>query len=183
MPFYTYRQLGALLALASVFYGTVFAQGADDDLKIIVIEGEGFVNNLKHRTARDPVVEVRDRNRRPVAGALVTFAAPQSGPGATFNGASSITVTTDSAGRATATGFQPNQIKGRFQINIEARSEGRVARASIQQRNVSQGRFLNSRNLLIAAGIIAAIAIFVVVARAGNHDTGVSVGQPTVGPR
>src|SRR5690349_15440587 len=53
------------------------------DLKIVVVRGEGFSNNLKKRVAREPIVEVRDRNNKPVAGATVTFALPGAGPGGT----------------------------------------------------------------------------------------------------
>ena len=40
-------------------------------LKIVVIEGEGALNNIRSRTATQPVVEVRDENDRPVEGAEV----------------------------------------------------------------------------------------------------------------
>ena len=32
-------------------------------LKIVILEGDGAVNNVRQRTARDPVVEVRDEGR------------------------------------------------------------------------------------------------------------------------
>ncbi len=41
-----------------------------DDLKIAIIAGDGFTNNIKKRTAREEIVEVRDRNNKPVASAL-----------------------------------------------------------------------------------------------------------------
>ena len=183
MPFNNTRQLIALIALTSVFGGTARAQNAADDLSVIVLEGEGFVNNLRHRTARDPVVEVHDRNRRPVAGVLVTFTAPQSGPGALFNGARTLTVTTDSAGRAVATGFQPTGV-GEFQIQVEAKFEGRIGRATIHQRNVSKAKFWNWKTITIVAAIIAGITIGLVVSRSGgNNNVGISVGPPVVGPR
>ena len=50
------------------------------ELQILVIDGEGSINNVKQRTAREPVIEVRDRNNRPVAGALILFEAPRNGP-------------------------------------------------------------------------------------------------------
>jgi hypothetical protein len=184
MPFHSTRQLIALIALAGVFGGTAPAQNADDDLRVIVVEGEGFVNNIRHRTARDPVVEVHDRNRRPVAGALVIFTAPQSGPGAVFNGAQTLTVTTDSAGRAVAAGFQPNSTVGEFQIQVEAKFEGRTGRAVIHQRNVSKAKFWNWKTITIVAAIIAGVTIGLVVSRSGgNNGVGISVGPPVVGPR
>src|SRR5262245_10809123 len=42
-------------------------------LKIVVIEGEDAINIIQTNTAVKPVIEVRDRNDLPVAGALVLF--------------------------------------------------------------------------------------------------------------
>jgi hypothetical protein len=52
------------VALAAV--AALFGQQAPE-LQILVIGGEGSINNVKQRTAREPVVEIRDRNNRPVA--------------------------------------------------------------------------------------------------------------------
>ena len=59
-------------------------------LKIIVIAGEDAVNIIQQRTAVAPIIEVRDRNNLPVAGASVTFAL--SGSGASFGTGSTLTV-------------------------------------------------------------------------------------------
>jgi hypothetical protein len=89
-------------------------------LKILVLEGEGAINNIRQRTARDPIIEVQDENNKPVAGAVVTFLLPDRGASGTFaNGARSVTVATDAQGRATATGLQPNNVTGNFQIQPE----------------------------------------------------------------
>jgi hypothetical protein len=74
-------------------------------LRIVVLAGEDAVNIVQQRTAVAPVVEVRDRNDQPVGGAVVTFAI-RSGS-ATFDGASTLTVTTSAAGRAAAAGLTP----------------------------------------------------------------------------
>ena len=42
-------------------------------LRIVVIEGEDAVNIIQQKTAVRPIVEVRDRNDLPVAGASVLF--------------------------------------------------------------------------------------------------------------
>src|SRR5439155_20668973 len=55
-----------------------------DGLTIKVLEGEDGVNIIQKNTAVKPVVEVRDRNNLPVAGATVVFILPDSGPSATF---------------------------------------------------------------------------------------------------
>src|SRR5690349_9311890 len=69
------------------------AQETDSsELKIVIISGDGFTNNIKKRTAHEQIVEVRDRNNKPIAGGAVSFLLPNSGPGGTFaNGAHSLT--------------------------------------------------------------------------------------------
>lgn len=62
----------------------------------MVLEGEDAVNVIQQRTAVAPVVEVRDRNDQPVAGAVVSFAIR--GGRATFNGARTLSVATNAAG-------------------------------------------------------------------------------------
>jgi hypothetical protein len=59
---------------------------------------------------------VQDSANNPVAGASVTFVAPVAGPSGTFSGtsANSVTVTTDSAGKATAPSLFANSISGSF---------------------------------------------------------------------
>ena len=43
------------------------------DLRIVVVKGEDAVNIIQQKTAVAPLVEIRDRNNLPVAGATVTF--------------------------------------------------------------------------------------------------------------
>jgi hypothetical protein len=103
-------------------------------LKIVVLEGEGAVNILQQKTAVAPVVEVRDRNDQPVAGALVRFAI-RSGR-ATFSGARTISVTTDAGGRAIAAGFAPTG-SGGLQIGATAAFQGQTAAITIAQTTVT----------------------------------------------
>jgi hypothetical protein len=102
-------------------------------LKIVVVEGEGAVNIIQQKTAVAPVIEVRDRNDQPVAGAIVRFAI-QKGH-ASFNGARTLTATTDALGRATATGLTPIG-NGPLQIGASAAFQGQTAAISIAQTNV-----------------------------------------------
>jgi hypothetical protein len=74
-------------------------------LRIVVIAGEDAINVIQQKTAVAPVIEVRDRNDQPVAGATVRFAIQ--GGRATFNGARTLTLTTNAAGQAAATGLTP----------------------------------------------------------------------------
>ena len=111
------------------------AQTGSDELKIVVLEGEDGVNIVKKKSAVKPVVEVRDKNNLPVAGASVTFLLPNSGASGTFlNGAKSLTMITDSTGRAAVAGLKPAGT-GKFQISVSASHQGHVATASISQTN------------------------------------------------
>jgi hypothetical protein len=125
------------------------------DLQIVVVSGEGFTNNMKKRVAQEPIVEIRDRNDRPVPGAAVSFLLPTSGPGGTFaNGQGMLTVFTGPNGRAIATGFTPNNVAGRFNINVTAMMQGQTATAAISQMNAPA----------VAAGIGRAAIVGIVVA-------------------
>jgi hypothetical protein len=111
------------------------AQPAAGQLRIVVIEGEGAVNIVQQKTAVAPIVEVRDRNNLPVAGATVTFTI-QGGKTAAFAGGSpTLTVTTNAAGRAVAAAVNPLG-SGTVQIQAAAAFQGQTAAATITQTNV-----------------------------------------------
>jgi PEGA domain-containing protein len=103
-------------------------------LKIVVLDGEGAVNIIQQKTATAPVIEVRDQNDLPVAGAAVRFGI-RSGRAA-FGGARTLSVTTDAAGRAVATGFAPTG-SGALQITATATFQGQAAAATIAQTTVT----------------------------------------------
>jgi len=95
------------------------------DLQIVILEGEDGVNIIKKKTAVKPVVEVRDKNRAPgaaiiaggVAGVVVLFVLPESGPSGVFaNGARWARAVTDANGRAVAGEIRPIG-KGSFKID------------------------------------------------------------------
>jgi len=97
--------------------------GAQEAPKLIIniVEGEGALNNVKQRVNREPIVQVEDENHKPIAGAAVVFFLPTTGPGGTFaNGSQTLTVTTDSLGRAAAKGIVPNHQTGQMQIRVTA---------------------------------------------------------------
>ena len=151
---------------------TAFAQTsavpAPRMINLIVIEGEGAINNIKQRTAREAVVQVEDENHRPIAGALVTFTTPGQGPsGAFLNGARSLTVTSDSQGRAVARGLRPNTVQGKVEIRVNAKYQGAAADAIITMTN------------MLPAGAAAASGISVklitILAVAGAAAAGIAV--------
>ena len=52
------------------------AQTRAASLRIVVVEGEAAINIVQQKTAVSPVIEVRDRNNQPVAGAVVRLTGP-----------------------------------------------------------------------------------------------------------
>lgn len=143
------------------------------ELKIVVLEGEDGVNFIKKKTAVRPVVEVRDRNNAPVAGASVAFLLPQYGPGGTFaNGSKMMTMVTDSTGRATAGGIQPSGT-GAFKINVTASHQGQSASTAISQTNqmaAAAAGGMSGATIGIIAGVAAA-AVVVVAKVLGGSDS------------
>src|SRR5688572_18856041 len=125
------------IPLVAVLLTAIVALDAQQsrDLKIIVLAGEGAVNIIQPQTAVRPLVEVRDRNNLPVAGATVTFSIGGSGSGAAFaGGAQTLTVTTNAVGQAAASGL--NVISGGpLQIQVQAAHQGQLATAVISQTN------------------------------------------------
>jgi hypothetical protein len=122
------KRLLSAFAIASLASAVLIAQQPASNLRIVVIAGEGAVNIIQQKTAVAPIVEVRDRNNVPVAGATVTFSV--SGKGASFGASgSSLTVTTNGAGQATAAGLTPSAA-GTVQINVTAAFQGLSAAAA-----------------------------------------------------
>jgi hypothetical protein len=175
-----------------------YAQTTPAKLHIVIVEGEGAINNVRQRVAREPIVQVEDENRKPVAGAAVTFLLPQQGAGATFpNGARSATLLTDNNGRVVARGLRPNNVNGQFEIRITASKEGQTASATISQTNAvaagaavgaGAGAGISAKVLAIIVVAAAATAGGVVAAtRIGDNDgqnggtTVIVPGTPTVG--
>src|SRR5262249_9328613 len=106
-------------------------------LKVVVLEGDGAVNDIRAGTVAEPVVRIEGENSQPLAGAMVVFTLPETGPGGIFaDGSKSLIVHTDLKGVAAARGLQPNKTEGPFQIRVDASFQGLTASASISQTNV-----------------------------------------------
>lgn len=141
-------------------------------LSIVVIAGEDAVNIIQQKTAVAPVVEVRDRNDQPVAGAVVRFAIR--GGRASFSGARTMTVTTGASGRAAVAGLTPTTT-GSFQIGATATYQGQTAAVSIAQVNVmtaAQAAGAAAAGGSVAAGAGAAVA---------GAGAGGGIGAATIG--
>jgi hypothetical protein len=165
---------------------------ADDaPLNIVIIEGDGAINNIKQRTAREPIVQVEDQNHKPVAGAAVLFELPQNGASATFaQGARTATFVTDQNGRAVAHGLRINKVQGKFQIKVTASSQGRTATTTISQTNAvvggaaAAGGILSIKLILILTAVGAAAAaggIYAATHSGGKSPTTITPGTPGVG--
>lgn len=167
-------------------------------LFINIIEGEGALNDIRTRTAREPIVEVDDENHKPVAGALVLFAVDNGGsssPFATFSGANTVSVQTDAAGRAVGRGFQVTQQKGQYKINVHVTKGELQADSVILESNIEALASPSSAQTTAAVvahhthwgwiigGIAAAGAAtgIVIATHSSSSPTTVTPGTGTVG--
>jgi hypothetical protein len=134
------RSPNLILLLVLIAFFPSLSAYEQSALRVIIIEGEGAINNVMQRTARVPVVQIEDENHRPVTGATVKFRLPETGPGGSFpNGARFLVVTTDSTGRAAANGLKPNRLAGSFLIRVTANVGELTTEAVVAQTNVSAG--------------------------------------------
>ena len=148
-------------------------------LNLVVIEGDGAINNVRQRTAREPIVQVQDENHKPVAGAIVTFTLPSRGASGVFaNGSQTLTVTTDQQGQAVARGLRPNTVKGQMQIRVNASHNGQTASTNITQTNAvvaaagaASGAVSGKLIAVLAVVGAAAAAGAIYAARSGSSST------------
>jgi hypothetical protein len=134
--------LAMLVAASSFGIAAHKVQSPPTELNITVIERaeeKRPINDLRRRTSREPIVQVTDQNRRPVAGAAVSFELPTTGAGGAFKGGNSLKVMTNAKGVARAAGFRPNAIAGSFQIHVTATFQHVVGTAVIAQTNAASG--------------------------------------------
>jgi len=165
-------------------------------LNIVIVEGDGAINNVRQRTARETIVQVEDENHKPVAGAAVVFLLPGNGPGGVWaNGTRTLQVTTNSQGRAVAQGLRPNNVSGKFQIQVEASFQGLTTTATVTQVNAvitgaaaGGGGLSTAKLIAILAAAGGAVAAGAVLATRGGSasppaptTTTISPGAPGVG--
>ena len=188
-----------LLLLTNLLGPQATAQPPSGGLQLLIVEGDGAINNVKQRVNRETIVQVEDENHRPIAGAAVIFFLPNQGPGGTFpNGSTTLTTTTNAQGQATARGVRFNQQAGPMQLRITASFGGQTASLIVNQTNVvgagtaggssSTGMSAGTKWLIIAAVAGGAAAAGII---AGTHGGGssstptptvtVTAGTPTVG--
>lgn len=156
-------------------------------LNIIVIRGDGAINNIKSRTAREIIVEVRDENNKPVAGASVAFLLPDSGPGlVSSNSGRMVNAMTDANGRAAARGLRPNGQNGNFNVQVRANYQQSFGQIVITQSNViAAGAAISGLAVaLISLGAAAAAGTVYALTRdsgPSRSSVGVNPGTPSAG--
>jgi len=127
-----------LLVLLNLLQAPSWAQQAPTGLSITIVEGEGAINNIRQRVNREPIVQVEDENRKPIAGAVVVFLLPNQGASGTFpDGSRMLMTVTDNQGRAAARGIRPNNQSGQMQIRVSASFQGLTASSLITQSNLA----------------------------------------------
>jgi hypothetical protein len=179
-----------------------FAQEPAHKLNLVIVEGDGAINNIRQRTAREPIVQVEDENHKPVAGAAVLFLLPEHGAGGTFaDGSHSLSAVTNAQGRAVAHGIHLNGVQGQFQIQVTASYNGMTATTAISQ-SIGAAAAAGAGGAVAAAAISTKLVVILVVAAAavaggtyyathsggsGNSaavatGTSITAGIGTVGP-
>lgn len=158
--------ISTLLLVCVLSTGFAVAQIQPSGFHIAIVDGEGALNNVKGRLAREPIVQVEDENHKRLVGAYVTFDTPTSGPSGVFaDGSTHFVTTTDADGRAVAHGLRPNNINGKFEIHVHVTYNGQpVGDLTIHQANVSGETAALSKNLengavaaTIAAGVLGLV--------------------------
>jgi hypothetical protein len=169
-------------------------------LKITILDGEGSLNNIRERTAREPIVQVEDENHKPVAGALVLFTIHgQGSAGATFaNSLTTYQTTTDAYGRAIAQGLRPNGQSGGITIHVTATKGPTTVSTDIHQVNVDPEAGTNTvsqvakqpHHFAVTAANVAFVGVVAAVGAvlgwsavtSGPSSTTITAGSGGVGP-
>jgi hypothetical protein len=172
-------------------WGQAPQAAAPQALNIVIVEGEGAINNIRGRVNREPIIQVEDENHRPIAGTAVVFFLPNQGPGGVFaNGTKTLTVSTDAQGRGTAAGIQRNNISGQMQIRVTASFAGQTATAVITQTNIAGGGgpgLSTAVKVLIGVGLAGGAVAGAIAATHGGGSSsttsppiGITAGTPSV---
>jgi hypothetical protein len=165
-------------------------------LNISILEGEGAINNIRQRTAREAIVQVQDENHKPVAGVAVTFFLADHGASGVFsNGSRSLTVLTDTNGQAAMRGMTPNNMAGKMEIRVSARLGNLNADAVITQTNAAGaaaagGAAISGKVIALIVIVAVGAAVGAIVATRGGSSASttpttpavvITPGTPTVG--
>jgi hypothetical protein len=142
------------------------AQQTPAAFTIGVVQGDGAVNLINQKPEQVPVVKVQDSSGHALAGAKVSFEAPDSGPSATFKGARTYAAITGPDGTAKAAGFTPNSEPGPFMVHVVAEYDGQTTDKQLSQNNVTptpQAKAKHRKLALKVAIGLASIGLFAFV--------------------
>ncbi len=110
-----------------------------ENLRVLVLAGQGEQNDLPRRVMAPLAVQVLDSNDNPVEGAQVTFTFPGSGAGALFDDQKSTqTVRTDSGGQARAINWNANTRTGKFEVHVTAILGNQTGQTDVTMFNVNR---------------------------------------------
>jgi hypothetical protein len=176
----------AVRAGAALVLSAFLVSAQTTGLKIVVVEGQGAINNVREHRAKEPVVQVVDDGNAPVPGATLTFQLPDSGASGTFGtGERMLTMVTDAKGQAVGRGLRPNQVVGRFGIRVTASYRGETTSTTIFQTNAAPAGAASSgggsKKFLWIALVGGAAAGGLVAARGHGSSSSPSV-VPVVPP-
>jgi hypothetical protein len=169
----------------------------EQSLKILVLAGNGEMNDLERRVMAPLVIQVLDQNDRPVEGAQVVFRFPLNGASATFpGGKNSLTVRTSGTGQAPALNWMANGQVGTFEVHVNATYGNQVGETTLSMENVTRISDVPKKGkhqslwshrwfkIAVIGGAAAAVGIGVYLAtRGGKSGSAVTInpGSPTVG--
>jgi hypothetical protein len=170
-------------------------------LKVLVLAGNGEMNDLERKVMAPLVVQVLDQNDRPVEGAEVVFRFPLNGPGATFTGGkTSQTVRSNGTGEAAAMNWMANGEVGSFEVHVTATYGNQLGEATVKMSNVTrivEGTTKAGKRthwysptwvkIALVAGAAGVAAGIFLGTRGGGHSASssppitITPGAPTVG--
>ena len=169
----------------------------EQSLKILVLAGNGELNDLQRKIMAPLVIQVLDTNDRPVEGAEVVFRFPIEGPGATFaSGKTSETVRTNATGQAAALNWMANGMVGRFEVHVTASYGNQIGETTLKMTNVLKvveeqpkgkakswwsHRWVKVAVIGGAAAIIAGVVLATRGSKSGSSTITIAPGSPTVG--
>jgi hypothetical protein len=142
------------------------AQQTPGAFTIGIVQGDGAVNFINQKPEQVPVVKIEDSSGHALAGAKVSFEAPDSGPSATFKGALTYAAITGSDGTAKAAGFTPNSQPGPFMVHVVAEYDGQTADKQLPQNNVTPSPQAKAKHRKLALKIaigLASVGLFAFV--------------------
>ncbi len=188
-PLLTTVLIFTLAANGSLITRPLAAQESENPEKyeIAIVSGANLVNSVKRRVATEPIVEVHDRNKKPVGGVILTFTLPNTGPGGTFSatGSNIASVTTGANGQAAMPAFQANNIAGSYNVTVSGSVNGQQISTTIpvQNKAVPFAHSTGLKVLIVAAAAGATIgAIAAVTGGSSSNTTTVTPGTPSIGP-